>query len=83
VVSGPLNLPYASRAFAALASAQRVPEFVCDYVGRGLAVEGHDAFVVYLVRRSDALWLDACRARGTINGTSSMKEQTVLPFLGR
>ena len=42
---------YASQAFAALAAAQRVSEFTCDYVGQTPLAKGYGTFPTYLVRR--------------------------------
>jgi class 3 adenylate cyclase len=43
---------YASQAFAALAAAQRVTEFTCDYVGQTPLAKEHGTFPTYLVRRN-------------------------------
>ena len=43
---------YASQAFAALAAAQCVTEFTCDYVGQTPLAKEHGTFPTYLVRRS-------------------------------
>jgi class 3 adenylate cyclase/tetratricopeptide (TPR) repeat protein len=42
---------YASQAFAALASAQHVTEFTCDYVGQTPLAKGYGVFPTYHVRR--------------------------------
>jgi class 3 adenylate cyclase len=42
---------YASQAFAALASAQRVTDFVCEYVKHAAFAKGHGTFPTYLLRR--------------------------------
>jgi len=42
---------YASQAFAALAAAQRVSEFTCDYVGQTPLAKEHGTFPTYLLRR--------------------------------
>jgi len=41
---------YASQAFAALAAAQGVKDFVCDYVGQKQLAKSYGAFPVFLVR---------------------------------
>jgi class 3 adenylate cyclase len=41
---------YASQAFAALASAQHVTEFTCDYVGQTPLAKGYGIFPTYHVR---------------------------------
>jgi len=42
---------YASRWFAALAAADGVTEFVCEYVGRTPLAKGYGTFPTYHVRR--------------------------------
>ena len=42
---------YASQAFAALASAQRVSEFTCDYVGQTSLAKGYGTYPTYHLRR--------------------------------
>jgi class 3 adenylate cyclase len=42
---------YASQAFAALAAAQHVNEFTCDYVGQTPLAKGYGTFPTYHVRR--------------------------------
>jgi len=42
---------YASQEFAALASAERIPEFTCDYVGQTPLAKGYGTFPTYHVRR--------------------------------
>jgi class 3 adenylate cyclase len=42
---------YASQAFAALAAAQGVKEFTCDYVGQTPLAKGYGTFPTYHVRR--------------------------------
>jgi class 3 adenylate cyclase/tetratricopeptide (TPR) repeat protein len=44
---------YASQAFAALAAAQRVEEFTCDYVGQTPLAKGYGTFPTYHVRRAN------------------------------
>jgi class 3 adenylate cyclase len=41
---------YASEAFAALASAERIAEFACDYVGQTPLAKGYGTFPMYHVR---------------------------------
>jgi len=41
---------YASQAFAALAAAQGVKEFTCDYVGQTPLAKGYGTFATYHVR---------------------------------
>jgi class 3 adenylate cyclase len=43
---------YASQAFAALATAQRVTDFTCDYVGQTPLAKKYGSFPTYHVRRS-------------------------------
>ncbi|HEX8137972.1 MAG TPA: TRAFs-binding domain-containing protein [Pyrinomonadaceae bacterium] len=43
---------YASQAFAALASAQHVTEFTCDYVGQTPLAKGYGVFPTYHVRKT-------------------------------
>ena len=43
---------YASEAFAALAAAQRVADFTCDYVGQTPMAKDYGAFPTYHVRRN-------------------------------
>jgi class 3 adenylate cyclase len=43
---------YASQAFAAVAAAQRVKEFVCEYVGQTPLAKGYGTFPTYHVRSS-------------------------------
>ena len=43
---------YASQAFAALAAAQRVVDFTCDYVGQTPLAKEHGTFPTYLLRRA-------------------------------
>jgi class 3 adenylate cyclase len=47
----PPNQVYASRAFAALASAQRVRDFICEYVGQTPLAKGYGTYPTYHVRR--------------------------------
>jgi class 3 adenylate cyclase/tetratricopeptide (TPR) repeat protein len=42
---------YASQGFAALATAERIREFTCEYVGRMTLAKGHGIFPTYLLRR--------------------------------
>lgn len=42
---------YASQAFAALAAAEAVRDFACDYIGRTPLGKGHGVFPTYCVRR--------------------------------
>jgi class 3 adenylate cyclase len=46
---------YASEAFAALASANRVRDFVCEYAGQTLWAKAYGTFPTYHVRRSRRL----------------------------
>jgi len=43
---------YSSQAFAALAAAQGVKEFTCDYVGQTPLAKGYGTFATYHVRSS-------------------------------
>jgi class 3 adenylate cyclase len=45
---------YASQPFAALAAAQNVAEFSCDYVGQTPLAKGYGTFPTYHVRRRDS-----------------------------
>jgi class 3 adenylate cyclase len=45
---------YASQAFAALAAAQAVSEFTCDYVGQTPLAKGYGTFPTFHVRRCNA-----------------------------
>lgn len=45
---------YASQAFAALAAAQGMKNFVCDYVGQVPQAKGYGTFPTYHVRRSNS-----------------------------
>src|SRR2546423_1715877 len=45
---------YASQAFAALAAAQGVKEFTCDYVGQTPLAKGYGTFAMYHVRNTQA-----------------------------
>jgi class 3 adenylate cyclase len=47
----PSGQVYASQSFAALATAQGVTEFTCDYVGRVPLAKGYGTFPMYHVRR--------------------------------
>jgi class 3 adenylate cyclase len=47
----PLGQVYASQSFAALAAAQGVTEFTCDYVGQVPLAKGRGPFPMYHVRR--------------------------------
>ena len=44
---------YASQAFAALAAAQGVTEFTCDYVGQTPLAKGYGTFATYHVHRNN------------------------------
>jgi class 3 adenylate cyclase/tetratricopeptide (TPR) repeat protein len=48
----PPNQVYASQAMAALAAAQGVPDFACDYVGQTSLAKDYGSFVLYHLRRS-------------------------------
>jgi class 3 adenylate cyclase len=47
----PPNKVYASRAFAALASAQKAPGFICEYAGQTALAKGYGIFPTYVLRR--------------------------------
>jgi len=50
----PITLPgqvYASQAFAALATAQRIEGFTCDYIGQTPLAKKYGTFPTYHVRR--------------------------------
>jgi class 3 adenylate cyclase len=49
----PSGQVYASQAFAALAAAQGVTEFTCDYVGQAPLAKGYGTFATFHVRRVD------------------------------
>ena len=48
----PAGHVYASQAFAALASVERISEFTCEYVKLTPFAKGYGTFPTYLVRRS-------------------------------
>lgn len=48
----PPGLVYTSQSFAALAAAQCIREFTCEYVGRIPLYKGYGTFPAYLLRRS-------------------------------
>ena len=48
----PWGQVYASEAFAALAAAQGVTHFVCDYVGQTPMAKGYGTLPTYYVRRA-------------------------------
>jgi class 3 adenylate cyclase len=48
----PPNQVYVSHAFAALAAAQRVRDFICDYAGQTSLAKGYGSFPLYHLRRS-------------------------------
>jgi class 3 adenylate cyclase/tetratricopeptide (TPR) repeat protein len=53
----PTGQVYASQAFAALAAAEGVKEFQCDYVGQTSMAKNYGTFPTYVVRRcSGAAW---------------------------
>ena len=49
----PVGQVYASQQFAALASTQRVKDFICDYVGRVPLPKKAGIIPLYLVRRQN------------------------------
>ena len=47
---------YASQVFAALASAEGVRDFTCDYVGQTPLAKGYGTFPTYHVRRRKRIY---------------------------
>ena len=58
----PSGQVYASQSFAALAAAEGIRDFQCDYVGQTSLAKQYGAFPTYVVLRRSAVPLDASRS---------------------